>query len=108
MSDMTYHIKVKATPNYVVLRHSLWYMFASYEVLFNSVKMNVATMHDNYVVIVEVRRPHLLNLYIDYSKNRVVQKRMHDLRVTVARMILQNDSKIQVFDRLVEYLRRAF
>ena len=48
--------------------------------------------HGNYVVIVEVRWPHQLNLYIDYSKNRVVQKCTQVLRVTVARMILQNDS----------------
>ena len=51
--------------------------------------MSAAPLQGNYVVIVEVRQPHLLNLYIDYSKHRVVEKYTRVLRVTVARMILQ-------------------
>ena len=50
MNNM-YHIKVVATPNYVVFILSLWYMFASYRVLLNSVKMNAAPLHDNYILI---------------------------------------------------------
>ena len=54
--------------------------------------MNGAPLHGNYIVIVEVRQPSLLSLYIDYSKIRVVHKCACVLLVTVARMILQNDS----------------
>ena len=43
-----------------------------------------------YILIVESMLPHLRNLEIDYSKNRVVQKGTQVLRVTEAKMILQN------------------
>ena len=77
------------TPFNVVLRLSQQYMFASYKVLLNIVNMNAATPHhdSNYTLIVEISLSHLINLYIDYSKNRVVQKRTPILRNAVARMI---------------------
>ena len=60
-------------------------MFASYKVILNGVKMNAAPLHDSYILIVETMLPHLLYLDIDYSQNRVVQKRTRVLRDQVAK-----------------------
>ena len=67
-------------------------MFASYKLLPKTVKIDAESLHSNETLIVETKLSHLLNLYIDYQRYRVVQNRTRILRDTVARMVLQNDS----------------
>ena len=67
-------------------------MFASYKVLLNGVEMNTTPLHSNFTLIDETILPHPLYYDIDYSKNRVVQKRTQFVRSMVARMVLRNGS----------------
>ena len=74
-----------------MFRPSQYYIFASCKVLLTIVKVNAAQLHNNYNLIVETNLSHLLNLYIDYFKKRVVQNRLRVLRTSVVRMVLHND-----------------
>ena len=72
---MTCYRKVMTTPYNVLFRLSHSYMFTSYKVLLNSLKMNAVPLRSNYILIVETMLPYLLDLYMHYSKNKVVLKR---------------------------------
>ena len=77
MINMTYHVRAMTTPNNAIFRLSLLYMSESYKVLLKSVKMNAAPLHSNYILKVET---YLLNVYVAYSENRVVQNHTRVLR----------------------------
>ena len=58
--------------------------------------MNAAPLVSNYTLIVETGLPCPLNFNMDYSENKVVQKRTRGLKDTVTRMTLQNVSPCRV------------